>query len=95
MDIIVLEKNARMVVSDSGGLQKESFFFKKPCVILRDQTEWTEIVENGNAILTGANHDRIIEAFTTLFQRNDFTYPSYYGDGKAAEFICGKIINEI
>ncbi len=95
MDIIVLEKNARMVVTDSGGLQKESFFFEKPCVILREQTEWTEIVENGNAILTGANHDEILHAFDTLFAKSDYTYPTFYGDGKAAEFICQKIIDEI
>ncbi len=95
MDIIVLEKNARMVVTDSGGLQKESFFFEKPCVILRDQTEWTEIVENGNAILTGANRDEILAAFDTLFNKSDYTYPTFYGDGKAAEFICQKIIDEI
>lgn len=95
MDIIVLEKNAKMVVSDSGGLQKESFFFEKPCVILREQTEWTEIVENGNAILTGANFNEIIEAFNSLIEKDDFTYPTFYGDGKAAEFICGKIVDEI
>ena len=95
MDIIVLEKNARMVVTDSGGLQKESFFFEKPCVILREQTEWTEIVDNGNAILTGANHSKIIEAFNALYKKDDYTYPTFYGDGKAAEFICSKIIDEI
>lgn len=95
MDIIVLEKNARMVVTDSGGLQKESFFFEKPCVILREQTEWTEIVENGNAILTGANHDAILAAFDALYTKSDYTYPTFYGDGKAAEFICQKIIDEI
>lgn len=95
MDIIELEKNARMIVTDSGGLQKESFFFQKPCVILRDQTEWTEIVENGNAILTGADGPKIIAAFNALYARNDFTYPAFYGDGKAAEFICGKIVSEL
>ncbi len=95
MDIIELEKNARMLVTDSGGLQKESFFFEKPCVILREQTEWTEIVENGNAILTGADRSKIISAFTILYNKTDFTYPSFYGDGKAAEFICGKIVSEL
>lgn len=95
MDIIVLETNARMIVTDSGGLQKESFFFEKPCVILREQTEWTEIVENGNALLAGADRGRIIEAFTTLYNENNFTYPSFYGDGRAAEFICRKIVSEL
>ena len=44
LDIIALQKNAKLIVTDSGGLQKEAFFFKKPCLILRDQTEWIEIV---------------------------------------------------
>ncbi len=95
LDIINLEKNARLIVTDSGGLQKESFFFKKPCVILRPQTEWVEIVNNGNAILADADNERILNAFSTLLNKEDYTYPSFYGDGKAAEFICSKIIELI
>ena len=95
LDIIALEKNARMLVTDSGGLQKESFFFEKPCVILRPQTEWVEIVNNGNAILADADYDRIIDAFNTLISKDDYTFPSFYGDGKAAEFICQKIVEMI
>jgi UDP-GlcNAc3NAcA epimerase len=92
IDIIALEKNAKMLVTDSGGLQKEAFFFQKPCVILRPQTEWIEIVENGNALLAEADYDKIVHAFSTLNEKTDYTYPSFYGDGKAAEFICEKII---
>ncbi len=92
IDIIALEKNARMLVTDSGGLQKEAFFFQKPCVILRPQTEWIEIVENGNALLAEADYDKIVHAFITLNAKTDYSYPSFYGDGKAAEFICEKII---
>ncbi len=95
LDIIALEKNARMLITDSGGLQKESFFFEKPCVILRPQTEWVEIVDNGNAILADADYDRIIKAFNQLISIDDFTYPNFYGDGKAAEFICEKIVEMI
>jgi UDP-GlcNAc3NAcA epimerase len=95
LDIIALEKNARMIVTDSGGLQKESFFFQKPCVILREQTEWIEIVENGNALLAGSDYQKICESFETLFNKTDYTYPSYYGDGKAAEFICEKIVGDL
>ncbi|MCH2225496.1 MAG: UDP-N-acetylglucosamine 2-epimerase (non-hydrolyzing) [Crocinitomicaceae bacterium] len=95
LDIIALEKNARMIVTDSGGLQKESFFFEKPCVILRPQTEWIEIVNNGNALLADADRVRINEAFDALYLKTDYTYPSFYGDGKAAEFICQKIVNEL
>jgi UDP-GlcNAc3NAcA epimerase len=95
LDIIALEKNARIIVTDSGGLQKEAFFFEKPCVILREQTEWVEIVENGNAILTGANYSKIMLAFEKLMNQHEFTYPSFYGNGKAAEFICTKICEDL
>lgn len=95
LDIIALEKNAKLIITDSGGLQKEAFFFKKPCIILRPQTEWIEIVENGNAILADADHERILTAYDELTKRDDFTYPQFYGDGKAAEFICERIKEDI
>lgn len=95
LDIIALEKNARLIVTDSGGLQKEAYFFKKPCVIMRPQTEWVEIVENGNAILSDADENRIVSAFKQLYNKTDFTFPAFYGDGKAAEFICSKIVEYI
>jgi UDP-GlcNAc3NAcA epimerase len=95
LDIIALEKNARLIVTDSGGLQKEAFFFQKPCVILRPQTEWIEIVENGNAILTDANFEKIKEATDVLLNKTDFTFPSLFGDGKASEFILEKICENI
>lgn len=92
MDIIELEKNARMIVTDSGGLQKEAYFFQKPCVILRPQTEWVEIVNNGNALLAGADYDTIKTSFNQLVSKSNFTYPTFYGDGNAAEFICEKML---
>ena len=95
LDIISLEKNARLIITDSGGLQKEAFFFQKPCVILREQTEWIEIIENGNALIAGANELKIISSVETLFKRADFTYPNLYGDGNAANFICKKITEEL
>jgi UDP-GlcNAc3NAcA epimerase len=95
LDIISLEKNARIIVTDSGGLQKEAFFFQKPCVILREQTEWVEIVENGNAILTGSNEEKIVSAFNELINKSNFSYPLFYGDGQAARFICSKILDDL
>lgn len=95
LDIIALEKNARLIVTDSGGLQKEAFFFQKPCIILRPQTEWIEIVENGNAILVDADKTRILKAFEHFANKTDYTYPAFYGDGKAAEFICSKLISDL
>lgn len=95
LDIIALEKNARLIVTDSGGLQKEAFFFRKPCVILRPQTEWIEIVANGNALLADADYDRILKATHDLLRKEDYTYPEIFGDGKASEFIVGKIIEQL
>jgi UDP-GlcNAc3NAcA epimerase len=95
LDIIALEKNSRLVITDSGGLQKEAFFFQKPCVILREQTEWIELVENGNALLAGADEMKIIASFDQLIAKTDFCFPAYYGDGQTAEFICSKILRDL
>jgi UDP-GlcNAc3NAcA epimerase len=95
LDIIALEKNASMIITDSGGLQKEAFFFKKPCIILREQTEWVEIVANGNAVLTGASEALIIAAYEKLSASENLSFPELYGDGHSAEFICQKIIDEL
>ena len=95
-NIIALEKHCDMVVTDSGGLQKEAFFFQKPCVILRPETEWVEIVENGNALIADADYDKIISGIQDLYRRKDtMTYPPLYGDGKTAEFICREIIENL
>ena len=95
LNIIALEKNCEMVITDSGGLQKEAFFFKKPCVILRPETEWVEIVENGNAIITDYHKDKIIDAITHFSKNDSLTYPDFYGNGRAAEFICSEIISNL
>ncbi len=95
-NIIALEKYCDMVVTDSGGLQKEAFFFQKPCVILRPETEWVEIVENGNALIADADYDKILAGIKELYSRkNTLTYPPLYGDGKSAEFICREIIEHL
>lgn len=82
-DIIALEKSARMILTDSGGIQKEAYWLKVPCITLRDETEWLETVENGWNILTGANNAKIIKAFKTF--KSPAKHPPLYGNGKAAE----------
>lgn len=94
LDMIALESNATMVVTDSGGVQKEAYFFEKPCLIMRDTTEWIEIVENGSAMLVGADSQRIVHGYLELSAKR-MAFPSLYGDGKAAEFICNTLINEL
>jgi UDP-GlcNAc3NAcA epimerase len=95
LDMIALEQNAKIIITDSGGVQKEAYFFAKPCVILRDQTEWIEVVAAGAAILTGANKEKIIRAATHLIGQKIHTDPAIFGDGKAAAFICEKIISDL
>lgn len=92
LEMVALEKNCRLVMTDSGGVQKEAFYFEKPCIILRPETEWVELVECGAAIVADANEKRIKAAFDTLFTKTDFKFPKLYGDGKAAEFICGELV---
>jgi len=89
-DIIELERRARLVMTDSGGVQKESFFFETPCVILRSETEWVEIVEAGAGITTDADYTRILAAYKELSGKQ-VHFPKIFGDGHAAE----KIIKEI
>jgi UDP-GlcNAc3NAcA epimerase len=95
LEMIALEKNCRLVMTDSGGVQKEAFYFEKPCVILRPETEWVELVECGTAIIADAETERIISAFNALTAKSGLTYPKLYGDGKAAEFICEEMIKNL
>jgi len=92
-DMIVLEKSARIVLTDSGGVQKEAYFFNKPCIIARSETEWVEIIEHKAGILADADTTRIIGAYNTLIERKDFRFPPIFGNGHAAEFICETICN--
>ncbi|MBI3512009.1 MAG: UDP-N-acetylglucosamine 2-epimerase (non-hydrolyzing) [Bacteroidetes bacterium] len=94
LEMIWLEKNAALVLTDSGGVQKEAFYFHKPCVILREETEWVELVECGAAILTGTNEKKIEKAIEELLGRK-INYPQLFGDGHAAEFIGEKIISDL
>lgn len=91
-EIIVLEKNARIVMTDSGGVQKESFFFERPCVILRPETEWVEIVEHGAGIIADADTNSIVEAYNKLVGTKP-AFPPLFGNAHAAEHILETILN--
>jgi len=90
----MLESNCEMVFTDSGGLQKEAYFFEKPVIILRAETEWLEIESVEAGIVTDADENRIIEAHDH-FKNNwlKLAFPSVFGDGHAAEFICETILS--
>ena len=93
LEMILLEKRARLIITDSGGVQKESHFFSRPCIVLRKETEWVELVKNGTVKLADANPARIKEAWD-YFIANGSTlqYPAFYGDGKAAIIILKEVL---
>ena len=93
LEMIALERHAQLVMTDSGGVQKEAYFFKKPGIILRPETEWVEIVQTGNAILADADESRIMEAWQHFKNNPPTAFPEIFGDGHAAEFMLDKIIS--
>ena len=93
LEMIALERHAQLVMTDSGGVQKEAYFFKKPCIILRPETEWVEIVQTGNAILADADEGRIMQVWTHFKECPPTAFPEIFGDGHAAEFMLDKIFS--
>ena len=92
LEMIYLLENCLLVMTDSGGLQKEAFFFKKPCITMRDETEWVELVEHGVNSLAGAEAEKIYDAYKAIIEIDlDFNI-ELYGDGKAGERIVDFLI---
>ena len=94
LDMIALEKNAELIITDSGGVQKEAYFFKKPCIILRPQTEWVEIVETKSAVISDTNSKIILEATKRFLANPDLDFPELFGNGNAASFIAKEMLNQ-
>jgi len=92
LDMICLEKHSSLIMTDSGGVQKEAYFFNKPVIILRSESEWTEIIDNGTGIISDANLETILHAFEKLFQNTNLRYAPIFGEGNASEYICNKIV---
>jgi len=92
LDMIQLERHARLVLTDSGGVQKEAYFFQRPCVVLRPGTEWVELVEHGQAALADAD-PHLVEAAVDRFLRDGLpACAPLYGDGDAAGLICDTLL---
>ena len=87
-EMLILENNARLILTDSGGVQKEAHWFGVPCITLRDETEWVETVESGWNILTGADKRCIINAVRHSLTRQNMSPEPIYGYGNAADRIC-------
>jgi UDP-GlcNAc3NAcA epimerase len=85
LEMIAYESTCSAILTDSGGVQKEAFFFKKPCVTMRDTTEWVELVDSGWNTLAGADTEKIIAAVKHIHVPGE--YPPLYGDGHCAEKI--------
>jgi UDP-GlcNAc3NAcA epimerase len=96
LEMIVLEQKAEMVITDSGGVQKEAYFFQKPCIILRPETEWVELVQNGTAKICDADPIKIRAAFEYYMNKsNVLHFPTLFGDGKAAHFILNEMYKNL
>lgn len=90
-DMMILETNARLIATDSGGVQREAYYWRKPCVTLRDETEWTETVEVGWNKLVSTNPDHIRQAWFNFIPPAE--HLPIYGDGTAAQRIVAIIAN--
>lgn len=90
LDMVALEQAAQVILSDSGGVQKEAYFYQVPCITLREETEWVETVAAGWNTLVGASQEKIISAYSNL-QRPEQSNVSLYGDGHSA----AQIVNQL
>lgn len=97
LNMVWLIDNCSFVMTDSGGLQKEAYFFSKPCITLRDETEWVELVKAGTNVLAGAHKTKIIEAYKLVSNRfeKDIFEHKLYGGGMASEKIIKFLVESV
>jgi len=94
-EMLALEKNAKVIITDSGGVQKEGYFFGTRCVIPRNETEWTELIDIGFNILTGIDKEKILESVEKVFKEDDLKIQNsnIYGEGNASDKIVEVLLS--
>ena len=93
LDILTLLKDCKLVLTDSGGLQKEAFFFEKHCITLRDETEWVELVDHGFNTLVRVDKDKILTAYQKMVDKSSEFNIDLYGNGKSRKIIVDLLVS--
>ncbi|MBS3186404.1 UDP-N-acetylglucosamine 2-epimerase (non-hydrolyzing) [Pseudomonas sp. PCH44] len=94
LDMVALEQSAKVILTDSGGVQKEAFFYQVPCITMRDETEWVETIELGWNRLVGANREQILEAYSQALECRTEVQGAPYGTGVASRVILEELLKE-
>ena len=91
-EMMYAEQHATLIITDSGGVQKEAYFYQKPCIIVRDETEWVELLEHKSSILSTSTPEVMLKNYYTCIQQTNSNFPPVFGNGQAALIICKEIL---